>query len=188
MNAVTYRQYINIDMDGVLVDFDSHFYDVHGKWPHEVGEENFWKVFDTKRDGFFRECQPYEGHKEFMKAVYRLADIKGYGVRILTALPRRSTHPKAAEEKQDWCNMHGLSHVPMCTGPYAIDKQKWVKHPHDILIDDKLLNIEQWRAKGAVGIHHEPGDFDASLEKLHLLSSFADCPLVDRANPHVRFP
>jgi hypothetical protein len=182
---VKYTQYINLDMDGVLVDFDTHFHALHCRWPREVGEENFWKVFDTKRDGFFRDCQPFEGHLEFVQAVEEVAEMKGYGVRILTALPRRSTHPLAAQEKQDWCNMHGLGHIEMCTGPYAIDKQKWVEHPHDILIDDKLLNIQQWRAKGAVGIHHEPGDFITSIQKLHQFSSFKDCPLVGQ---HVRFP
>ena len=167
------KRKIYIDMDGVVVNFDDHFEAVHGVQPEVVGEENFWKVFDTKADGFFRDCPPYEGHLRFIEAIQEVAEHYGYGVEMLTALPRRSKHPKAADEKQDWMHMHGLSHVKMNVGPYAIDKQKWYKDG-DILIDDKLLNIQQWRGKGGIGIHHTPGDFLSSLTKLRMFAHHAE--------------
>lgn len=168
---------IYLDMDGVLVDFDTHFFKLHGRWPKEVGEEGFWKVFDTKRDGFFRDCLPFDGHLGFLDSVLEVADIKHYKVEILTALPRRSTHPHAAQEKQDWLNLHGMGHIKMNVGPYAIDKQKWC-NPGDILIDDKDLNIEQWSNKGGIAIHHEPGDFIRSIQRLRLWSCWPDSPAI----------
>jgi hypothetical protein len=173
-------RFINLDMDGVTVDFDSHFFALHGRWPAEVGEENFWKVFDTKRDGFFRDCKPFPGLEAFLAAVMNLAEAKVYGVRTLTALPRRSTHPTATQEKQDWHTANINCHYPqieMCTGPYAIDKQKWCKPGH-ILIDDKPLNIQQWEAKGGIGILHEPGDFESSLIRLRQFSNWPDSPAI----------
>lgn len=164
---------IFLDLDGVMVDFDSHFESLHGRTPKEVGEENFWKVFDTKRDGFFRDCLPFEGHLQFLGEVEDVADHFGFKVEVLTALPRRSTHPTAHQEKQDWLNIHGMSHIPMNVGPYAIDKQKWCK-PGDILIDDKDLNIIQWRTKGGLGIHHIPGDFLTSYRTLRAYASSCD--------------
>jgi hypothetical protein len=156
---------IYIDMDGVPVDFDSHFEALHGVHPKVVGEENFWKVFDTKRDGFFRDCPPYDGHLGFLDFILEVADVFDYGVEMLTALPRRSTHPTALQEKQEWMHINGWGHIKMNAGPYAIDKQKWYK-PGDILIDDKDLNIQQWNAKGGTAIHHTPGDFLTSMRKL----------------------
>lgn len=164
---------IYLDMDGVFVDFDTHFEALHGRHPKEVGEENFWKVFDTKRDGFFRDCLPFEGHLQFLHEVLDVADHFGYEVEMLTALPRRSTHPTALQEKQDWLYLHGMSDIKMNVGPYAIDKQKWC-NPGDILIDDKDLNIIQWRNKGGHGVHHTPGDFLSSYRELRHYVSGCD--------------
>lgn len=173
------KRKIYIDMDGVNVNFDDHFEKLHGVAPHIVGEENFWKVFDTKAEGFFRDCPPYEGHLGFLDAIQEICDVYDYVPEMLTAIPRRSSHPKAEGEKQDWLNLNGWGHIKMNVGPYAIDKQKWYRDG-DILIDDKLLNIQQWRAKGGLAIHHTPGDFISSIQRLRL---FAHHP-----NTKVRFP
>lgn len=171
------KRKIYLDMDGVFVDFDTHFEKLHGLHPKIVGEENFWKVFDTKRDGFFRDCPPFEGHLGFLDYILEIADVFDYEVEMLTALPRRSTHPTALQEKQDWMNMHGMGHVKMNVGPYAIDKQKWC-NSGDILIDDKDLNIQQWESKGGVAIHHTPGDFITSMRKLREAAWYSDIATI----------
>lgn len=174
------KRRIYIDMDGVPVDFDGHFEKVHGVHPKVVGEENFWTVFDTKADGFFRDCPPYEGHLEFLHAIEEVCDHYDYVPEMLTAIPRRSKHPKAEGEKQDWMHINQWGHIKMNIGPYAIDKQKWYR-PGDILIDDKDLNVIQWRAKGGIAIHHTPGDFLSSIIQLRQFAHHPDAP-------RVRFP
>lgn len=153
---------IYIDMDGVFVNFDLHFKKLHGVSPKELkGDDNdFWKIFDTKCDGFFRDCSPFDGHLDFLQDVLTIANEYDYGVEMLTAIPRRSTHPTAHQEKQDWMHLNGMSHIKMNIGPYAIDKQKWCT-PGSILIDDTARNIAQWSAAGGTGIYHE--NFTKSL-------------------------
>jgi 5'-nucleotidase len=159
------KRTIYVDLDGVIVDFDTHFFNVHGVNTSTLKSDNvaFWKLFDTKRDGFFRDAPAFPGYLGFMKSIEILAETYGYKVEMLTALPRRSTHPTARQEKQDWMNDHGLYDIKMNVGPYAVDKQKWCNEG-DILIDDTAINIEQWRGVGGVAIHHK--NFETSLIEL----------------------
>lgn len=51
-------------------------------------------------------------------------------------------------------------------GPYAKDKQYHCE-VGDILIDDSSINIEQWRARGGIGILHT--STDDTIEQLRKL-------------------
>ena len=57
--------------------------------------------------------------------------------------------------------------IPVWFGPYSTDKQHHYQSG-DILIDDRLQNIEEWRGVGGQAILHK-GDADDTIEQLKSL-------------------
>lgn len=141
---------IFFDMDGVLVNFDKEFQ----KHMPGVTEEDDWEWEDL--------------HK-LCPDIYFVADttddfgtlvsyLDGYERQwyILTAIPKRWNWPNVTKHKRAWANiwLPEISNDRIRFGPYAEDKQHHCTGGYDVLIDDKIRNIEQWRSKGGIGIHH----------------------------------
>jgi 5'(3')-deoxyribonucleotidase len=74
----------------------------------------------------------------------------------LTAIPKRWAWPDVTKQKRGWIKNYlpEISDDRIRFGPYAEDKQYHCTGHLDILIDDKIRNIEQWRARGGTGICH----------------------------------
>ena len=169
------KRRIFLDLDNVIADFIKHFETTFGIHPAEFGGDNdkFWKTFDTKPHGFFRDIPPFEGTRAFVEEVIQLADQYGYDVEVLTAIPKKSIVPTSEREKNEWVMAQKFSkHLKVNIGPYAIQKQNHYK-PGDILVDDNTQNIEQWIAKGGVGILHTA--FETSMAELKIALAIADC-------------
>lgn len=152
------RNVIYLDMDGVLVDFDLHFEMLTGLHPRhfENNNDGFWKVFDKHHHTFFLDAPEYDYIDQWVRDIADLAFEHDYDIEILTALPRKSTVPLAADHKKEWTkNRSYILPYKVNFGPYAKDKQKWAK-PEHVLIDDKALNIQQWNNAGGLGICHSP--------------------------------
>jgi 5'(3')-deoxyribonucleotidase len=69
-----------------------------------------------------------------------------YNVEFLTALPSKTTMPEAEDDKTRWIKKYFPTYK-VNFGPFSTDKWKWCK-PGDILIDDRVSNIEDWYEKG----------------------------------------
>lgn len=162
---------IYLDMDGVLVDFDAEFlarFEMTIEEKDELTAERFWELFNTKSKNFFYDAPPFDNVIDFVGAVHDLAVAHDYNVEILTAVPKLTRHPSAKHEKKEWLKKHNLHHIPFNVGPHAEDKQKHCI-AGDILIDDNVMNIVQWNAKGGFGIYHV--NFQSSLKYLDTLLS-----------------
>ena len=96
--------------------------------------------------------------------------IKKHKPRILTATPRESRGPiakRSGEDKIIWMKVNfGVKRNDV----YTV-KRKDKKHfntAHDgrpnVLIDDHLGNIEEWRVGGGLGVHHTSAD--SSIKQL----------------------
>lgn len=140
-------------MDGVLVDFDGHFKKV---MPGVENEDDFrWQDLHKLCPDMYLEAPPMADMNLLLEAIPFHAEVC-----ILTAIPRRWSWPNVTKHKRAWANKHlTLKALPFPVefvhfGPYAEDKQYHCEGPYDILIDDKLINIEQWRSRGGIGIHH----------------------------------
>jgi hypothetical protein len=145
---------INVDHDGLWVDFDRLFRQRFGMNPWDTnGDDDFWQVFLSNADKFFLECPCYEGYLEFFHDLEALANQFEYKVETLTALPRRIDYPDAEKEKRQAMVLHGLGRFKMKVGPYARDKWKHCR-PGDILLDDTERNILEWRNAGGFAVHH----------------------------------
>lgn len=143
---------IYLDMDGVLADFDSGAKELVGtSWRTEIVKPNWGKLGEYP--SLFSLLTPMENAKElFLKCCEITEDIDR--VQILTALPNKVIITHAVEDKINWAHRYIHPEIKVNFGPYAQDKQNYVKHSEDMLIDDMEININQWRNKGGKGILH----------------------------------
>ena len=145
---------IYCDMDGVLVDFDEGYKELTGietKSPKVQTPSAFWNTFrrglENKK---MNEKDFWANLKWITKEGNKLWEyIKKYNPNILSA---PSSNPSSEEGKLEWINKN-LTNVKEIFLVPANEKQEFAK-PKAILIDDRTSNIEQWRAKGGIGILH----------------------------------
>jgi 5'(3')-deoxyribonucleotidase len=163
------RRTIYIDMDGVVADFDSYTSNIVGRsvgWDHDDLTSEEWAIL-AKIPNLYLQLPLIE------QSVPMVGLCKSFASRVniefLTAIPRKTTMPTAAQDKTDWINKY-FPGIPVNFGPYSHDKYKWAR-PGDILIDDKKSNIEEWGAAGGIPIHHL-GDY--TLTKQLILYSMAE--------------
>lgn len=147
------EKWLEIDLDGVLVDLDliveekygKGFNDIHGDEVKILWNEHF-------EPEWFAEAEPYHDYMELI----RYARRNFSKVSILTALPhyRKDLAAECMLTKLAWVHKYVGKDIPVKFGPYAIDKQKHCDGPHHYLVDDNAQNIRQWGLKGGVAIHH----------------------------------
>jgi hypothetical protein len=85
-------------------------------------------------------------------------DSEAIRLEVLTAIPKIGRIPTAKEDKRKWLDKYFDADFSgyfdaFNIGPLAEHKQYHCTG-NDILIDDKLRNITQWRDRGGIGIHH----------------------------------
>lgn len=155
---------IHVDLDGVLVNLNDYILECTGGSIDPQAETFDWNVL-AKIPGLYLNPKPYQYYKSFWQHILKC----GHQVAILTAIPRRSTMPEAEGDKREWVTKWLGPDVKVAIGPHAHDKWKHAK-PGDILIDDKISNIEEWIKKGhGHGILHDPAhpaDTLAALDHL----------------------
>jgi FMN phosphatase YigB (HAD superfamily) len=150
---------IYCDLDGVLVNFDKGYYDLTGKDIKGVffNDTHFWDPINKAGKKFWVDLEWQPDGKELWDY------IKNYKPKILSA-PSREDSSRVG--KHQWVERE-LPGVPLLL--------RTAKHKKDfsdsdsILIDDRLDNIEGWREKGGIGIHHtSTKDTINQLKKLGL--------------------
>lgn len=148
MNEAEESQYeIFCDMDGVLCDFVQQWKDYHkGESPddmrHRIGKPAFDDILNGMDRKFWNTMKWMPG----MQRVWNV--ISRYGARILSA---PADNPDSPAGKLDWVKKN-LSNTEVIFRK-STQKQEF-SGPNKILIDDLKRNIDQWRARGGIGIHH----------------------------------
>ena len=146
------RRTIYIDMDGVVADFNSYVSELLGRkigWGvHDLSSEE-WDIL-AKVPNLYRKLPLIEQSVNMVK-VCKSFETE-LNVEFLTAIPRQSTMPSAKQDKTDWINEY-FPNTVVNFGPFSRDKKNWAR-PGDILIDDKLSNVEEWGAAGGIPILH----------------------------------
>lgn len=138
-------------MDGVVADFDLFAEGIVGK---RVGQgdrydESDWKLI-SKNQRLYRSLELFTQAEILVDRVKSLAVKHNYDVKFLTAIPRHNDVPWAFIDKINWADRH-FPGIPVWFGPYSYDKHHHCR-PGDILIDDRLSNIEDWNRAGGIGI------------------------------------
>lgn len=152
---------INVDLDGVLVDFYGATSKLLGASYREVPAALAWGKLE-------RVPHLFRGLPRLADALELWAGLKGHGkLRILTAMPKPTglLHTVPGD-KRAWVREHICRTVPVVVVPHGLAKARWAQ-PGDILIDDLERNIIAWCAAGGVGIlHRNARDTLAELQSL----------------------
>lgn len=153
---------VYVDLDGVLANFEGKAIELFGaKWRDELEKPN-WGEF-SKFTNLYEILEPMHD----AKYLWQYITARYEDVQILTAIPKRAHFPNAVNDKRAWVYKHFGSNVRVNFGPYAQDKQYHCK-PSDILIDDMLINCEQWNTNnGNAILHTSAEDSIKSLIRLH---------------------
>ena len=135
---------IYCDMDGVLVDFDKGYLKLTG---HKLNgehrsDDHFWDPINDAGYDFWINL-------EWMNDGKRLWNyIKKYNPEILSA-PSRQNESRVA--KHNWVERElPGTHLILRSAKHKKD----FAGPKNILIDDRIDNIQGWRDSGGIGIHH----------------------------------
>ena len=157
---------IYFDMDSVLADFDKGVRELCGmeaqdqEAPDPEQENLMWeRIRETEH--FYDRLDLMPGAKEMFGRVY-----EKYGDRceILTGIPRKERGiVTAAEDKAEWTRRMLSDRVKVNTVRRR-DKQKYCAGPEDVLIDDRIKTINEWRNLGGTSILHESAE--KTLEEL----------------------
>lgn len=166
MEIVNEEKYkIYCDMDGVLVDFPKKWEADFGKNPKlhkkEIGKEEFDDLLDSRPYEWWVNLDPMPSGMGGMQ-LWKL--LSKHDTTILSS-PAESEGSRKA--KADWLRKHNIN-APLILKK-STEKQLYAA-PNHILIDDYIRNIEQWRAKGGIGIHHKDNvSTFAELKKLGIV-------------------
>jgi hypothetical protein len=153
---------IYCDMDGVLVDFNKRFNELHPWDPVKFVEKNglneFWDLIDDKGVGFWVGMDWMEDGKilwEYLKA--------NHDVELLSS-PSRAENSRLG--KRLWVRNHKLG--AKLNLAYSYNKKKYAA-PNHVLIDDRKDNIEGWESEGGIGILHTSAE-DTIVKLLNIVA------------------
>jgi hypothetical protein len=144
---------IYCDMDGVLCNFISAAEKVTGvtinKWMEEPDKKEKWKPIIDKKN--FWHTLPWQPGGQQLWSY-----INNYSPHILSAYVENATDPNCIPGKRFWAQ----SHLGLPTGRINLvkrrEKQNFAKLNGEptLLIDDYIKNINQFKARGGIAIHH----------------------------------
>lgn len=144
---------IYCDMDGVLCDFKSAAIKTTGipidKWSENPDSNEKWKPIIDKKN--FWHTLPWQPGGQQLWSY-----INNYEPHILSAYVEHASDPNCIPGKRFWAQ----SHLGLPTSRINLvkrrEKQNFTKLNGEptILIDDYIKNINQFKARGGIAIHH----------------------------------
>lgn len=174
MNITSQQKFtLYLDMDGVLADFNARAAELLGAPPEEVAQtekrgrwpEDQWRRL-VEDQNFYRNLPKTIIADRVIDLALRFQNDLGWTVRLLSAIPRGNDMPAAFHDKIDWFNERWPdAGFRVHFGPYSHDKHKQCS-PGDILVDDRLINCEEWLRAGGRAIQVLAEDPEEALEHL----------------------
>jgi phosphoglycolate phosphatase-like HAD superfamily hydrolase len=137
---------IYCDMDGVLVDFEKGYYDLTGTSTKQFpkGDNSFWQPISAAGAEFWANLPWMPDGKELWNY------IKKYKPNILSS---PSQDPSSKVGKEAWLKMNLQGGYKKAYFYSRANKQLF-SDKNRILIDDLPNTINEWNAKGGIGILH----------------------------------
>ena len=162
-----------LDLDGVLADFDRHVHNLTSRTADALdAEDRLWMFVGTQPNFWFDMPRtPYA--TEIWEVSKRIAFPRQPV--ILTGVPRTGRETAEAQKRQ-WVAQKLGSEVEVITC-FSRDKQRHMRAPGDILLDDRVDNITRWRRAGGTAVLFRP---EAPLLSLQaLVEAWAALPRVE---------
>ena len=138
---------IYCDMDEVLCAFLKGAEKVIGRDFPSMDKDERWKIISNTKN--------FWANLDWMPGAKRLWDfISKYDTEILSAYSGRD--PTSRTGKLKWLSKNTKIKRGKINLVMRSDKQKYAttNGKPNILIDDYIKNINEWEAKGGIGIHH----------------------------------
>jgi len=151
---------INLDMDGVICNFNGKIKEITGKTFEQFGvSSDAWKAIHGQECDIYQNLELLEDAETLVAGILLFAKKNNYRVSILTGLPKGNRVPMAEIHKREWLRtklpMFSVLQDNFMIGPWSEDKWKHCYTSQDILIDDYYRNISDWTNKGGgIAIHH----------------------------------
>jgi len=152
-----------VDIDGVVADFEGYanqLIGVEAKPGYRINQDQ-WYTLQMQAPRIYKNLAVLPTANELIHELKLLRDQHSFNMVFLTAVPHENSMPWAYWDKMEWACKH-FPGIPVWFGPYSKDKHMHHK-PGDVLIDDRISNIEEWPG---VGILHKHQDIEATLETL----------------------
>ena len=139
-----YKLYV--DMDGVLVDFEKGYHQLTGVHASQFpkGDSSFWAPISDAGAGF------WAGLPWMPDGKVLWSYVKKYKPNILSA---PSQDPSSVVGKEAWLKIH-LKNSYNRAYFYSRKNKQLFSEENRILIDDLKETIDEWNAKGGIGILH----------------------------------
>ena len=153
---------IYCDMDMVLCDFLKGAEEVLGTSFVKADKRTKWSTISAKKD-FWVSLDWMPGAKKLWTFVNK------YDAHILSAYSSKDSNSRKG--KMDWLRKYAkLSQKSRIHLVMREDKQKYAMTNDgkpNLLIDDYIKNVNEFKAKGGIGVHHtSPSDTIAQLKQL----------------------
>jgi len=150
-----------VDLDGVLVDFDSGVERVTGARPSQLSPRAMWPRLARTPDFYAQLDWTADGPLLWQH-------VSGNSPTILTGLPLGRW---AAPQKREWCDRELGRRVPVitCMSRAKADRARDVTPPDvtPVLIDDRTSLKEAFEREGGIFVHHvDAAKTIAALETL----------------------
>ena len=149
-----------LDLDGVMADFDTHFFNEFGIYQERMSEDRKWDLIKNC-NSWFLNIPLMKGAAEFFKYA-----VRNFEVIILTSCPK-TMYEVAALEKRDWVYKH-LGDVVVLPVWGGTNKRLFMHARGDILVDDKEVNCMAWEEFGGRAIVHK--DFTDTIYRLESMN------------------
>jgi len=151
---------IFLDLDGVIADFDGH---VISQGKQQVNKPE-WTEYSKLERAWWQTMPQIAGARAFFDSLEKMAPVT-----FLTGMVLENTDGWSGKAEWLWeflpeRGMYAADDLMVCRPKH---KQK-LAGPGRILVDDSEKNIEQWIAKGGIGIIHPRGstDYAETLRKV----------------------
>jgi hypothetical protein len=146
-----------LDLDGVLYNFNARIKSILGKNLEDFNPRiGAWLLLTPYQD-LFKDLELLPDAMTLVNGVKKFANERNYMIEILTAVPYYAVMPLAAGHKRESVQKDFAEPWKFKTGPHARNKHEHCR-PGDILIDDSVMNVQQWNAKGGFGILHKSAE------------------------------
>lgn len=141
-----------IDMDGVVADFDEYAMRTLGVGPSKgIYPEHIWQLL-AKNPRIYKDLTKTLYADTLVNCCKNLAKTQNLDLIFLTAVPKGNDVKYAFYDKVLWAQQY-FPDIPVHFGPYSKDKYKHCVIG-DILIDDRVSNINEWKNAGGIAIFH----------------------------------
>lgn len=144
------KRTIYLDMDGVVADFNkfsSQILDI----PFDPNITKYnpeqWAIL-KEHPRLYRDLEVKDGGYELVQWCKFYCIKTKSSLLFLTAIPRNDDMPWSFYDKVMWGNRF-FPGIPVLFGPRSKDKHKHCT-PGDVLIDDRILNINDWHNAGGI--------------------------------------